>query len=114
MKTPRPTKKWLKQCESYKYFSKDWESCCSYTEEDQRICFLQESQGYVYPYTKRNEDGKYNGYLVGKHWMDVNLSMWREDMKDGMLYQFELIEDPEIPDVVKKKIEKFEQGWFTY
>jgi hypothetical protein len=51
-------------------------------------CFLYESRG-VEP------QGERNGYLLGKKWMDVSLSMWREDMPRGMgVFKWELYQDP--------------------
>lgn len=42
--------------------------------------------------TDRNSEGKFNGYLVGKHWMDATIAMWSEDIKRD-LFRFELVED---------------------
>lgn len=39
--------------------------------------------------------GEKNGYLLGKKWMDVTISMWREDMPRGMgAFKWELYQDP--------------------
>lgn len=34
-----------------------------------------------------------NGYLVGKKWMNVTLEMWYEDLRNRLLYKFELYDD---------------------
>jgi hypothetical protein len=39
-------------------------------------------------------DPPYNGYAVGKHWMDATVKMWREDIRKGLLMRRELYEDP--------------------
>lgn len=33
---------------------------------------------------------KYNGYMVGKHWMDVTIKMWKEDDRRGWYLPDEL------------------------
>jgi len=44
------------------------------------------------------EGKKWNGYIVGKHWMDVTVKMWNEDIKRGLLFKFELYQDPDLKD----------------
>jgi hypothetical protein len=39
-----------------------------------------------------------NGYHHGKKWMDVTVAMWREDIRLGTLFRFELYQDPTFPD----------------
>jgi hypothetical protein len=34
-----------------------------------------------------------NGYAVGKKWMDATAAMWREDIRAGLLWRFELESD---------------------
>jgi hypothetical protein len=51
-------------------------------------CFLYDSRG-------EEPKGEQNGYLLGKRWMDVTISMWREDMVRGMgVFKWELYSDP--------------------
>lgn len=35
-------------------------------------------------------DGRYNGYAVGKHLMNVTVAMWRQDLRDGLLLHSDL------------------------
>lgn len=44
-------------------------------------------------YSLPGPNGKCNGYAVGKHWMDVTVAMWLEDIRKGLLFKFELQED---------------------
>lgn len=38
-------------------------------------------------------EGKVNGYAVGKKLMDITITMWKEDVLKGLIYLFELYED---------------------
>ena len=51
--------------------------------------------------------GKLNGYVVGKHWMDVTLALWLEDLQRGVLFIDELYtEYPEWHWWLNKSIQK--------
>jgi hypothetical protein len=78
-------------CEVYKYFSRDWSSFSDYSEESMLELYISESYGDV-----QCEDS--NGYYLGKKWLSVTVSMWKEDMQKGTLFLKELYDDPEIPD----------------
>lgn len=41
-----------------------------------------------------------NGYLHGKSWMDVTITMWKEDIAAGLL----LIEELDYDDYIMKKL----------
>ena len=38
-----------------------------------------------------------NGFAVGKRYLNLNVTMWREDIRRGWLFKHELYEDPELP-----------------
>ncbi len=38
-----------------------------------------------------------NGYVLGKKWMGVNVSMWKEDISKGYFFKSELYQDPTYP-----------------
>ena len=38
-----------------------------------------------------------NGFAHGKRMLNLNVSMWREDIEAGNLFKFELYEDPKFP-----------------
>ena len=51
--------------------------------------------GHVNHYDKIN--GKINGFAVGKHQMDLQFAMWKEDLRTGwpaLLTKHELLTDP--------------------
>jgi hypothetical protein len=35
-----------------------------------------------------------NGYAVGKQYLSLHVTMWKEDIAGGILWKFELYEDP--------------------
>lgn len=37
-----------------------------------------------------NKQEKYNGYFIGKHWMDVTIKQWLQDLGTGILFIDEL------------------------
>lgn len=39
-----------------------------------------------------------NGYLVGKHWLNVTVSCWKEDILLGTLFVKELYDDENFPE----------------
>ncbi len=86
-------------CEVYKHFSKDWEHCLDYSEESMLELFISESYGDV------SCDPK-NGYYVGKKYLNLTVSMWFEDIPKGLLFKFELYDDPSLPDWWLDKIFK--------
>jgi len=79
------SKKWRKISEIYKKFlEKDWEVDLS--EDAALEMYLFESFGQGKPSNK-------NGYYLGKKWMDVFIEQYKKDIKEGLLFPFELKED---------------------
>jgi len=76
--------------ELYKHFSRDWNNL-DYSEESLIELYEQESFG-------KGTCKPNNGYDVGKKWLNVNVSMWKEDLERGYLFKWELYEDPKLPD----------------
>jgi len=89
-------------CEIYKYFASSWEQSLDYSEESMLELYLSESYGDV-------DCQNNNGYYVGKRWLNVNVAMWKEDIKKGLLTKYELYSDPQIPDWWLDKIFKVNQ-----
>ena len=76
-------------CELYELFSQDWRDCLVYGKDAQREMFLSESRGL--PINPNN------GYLVGKKWLSVQVTMWKEDIAKGLLFKDELYRDERFP-----------------
>lgn len=87
------TKKWRRMAEIYKRFCPN-EPCYDFSEQSVMDMFSFESTGRPkLNLTDRNSEGNFNGYLVGKHWMDATIAMWKEDIDNGLLSRFELLDD---------------------
>src|SRR3989304_8292455 len=80
-----PTQNWLRVAKEYKLHAKDWENCCTFTDEDALAQYMSETYGgeHFFSYARRNPDGKYNGFAVGKHWMDVMQAYYVQDILQG-------------------------------
>lgn len=90
--------------EIYRRFATGWEPCCDFSDQALVEMFEWESfgRGNLKFGLFNNNGGKYNGFAVGKHWMDVTIAMWREDLRTGMLFKKELQAD--FPEWFLKKI----------
>jgi hypothetical protein len=88
----RITKKWRAMSEIYKRFC-PLEDCYDFSETSALDAFSFESIGYPKLSLTDKKDGKYNGYVVGKHWMDATIKMWNEDLESGILVYSELEKD---------------------
>lgn len=76
-------------CEIYIIFSKDWEHILDFSDQAKIELFNHESYGIPV----RNN----NGFAVGKKWLNVQVTMWKEDMEKGLFFKHELYSDPKFP-----------------
>lgn len=74
----------------YEIFVRDFRSGLDFSEDMLYELYENESYGGVQCSPK-------NGYYHGKKWMDVTLAMWREDIRLGNLWVFELYRDHTFP-----------------
>ena len=91
----RPTSKWLRMLPIYKHFGRGYNA--DFSDDAARELFEWESRGegnLKSGVFSTGSDGKLNGYAVGKHWMDVQIAGWRKCIREGLLFKFELYEDP--------------------
>ena len=101
---PKISQKWKRMSEAYVYSTKSF-NMCDFSEKSARDMFDFESTGEPkIVYYEKYHDGLYNGYVVGKHWYDVNLSFWIEDLRSGLITKYELLSNNDIPEIVKEKI----------
>lgn len=75
--------------ELYKYFARNMSSELDFSEEAEVSLFNHESYGTPLSVN--------NGFAVGKRYLNLNVTMWREDIRRGWLFKHELYEDPELP-----------------
>lgn len=106
------TKNWWESAEVYRFFARGFGNL-DFSEQAAIDMFNQETHGRPkFEYYEPRYDGKCNGYAVGKHWMDVTLAMWREDLTAGILLKTELLgnEGEKLPTKVQRIVEGFTQG----
>ena len=58
---------------------------------DEAMIEMYNSESYGTPVNR------HNGFYVGKQWLNVNVTMWREDIQRGLLFEKELYNDPKFP-----------------
>lgn len=80
------SKKWQQMADIYKRFSKDF-PFADFSDTAALNMYLHESKGIPLP------KGILNGYSQGKKLMDITVSAWAEDIEEGTLFVFELLED---------------------
>lgn len=76
-------------CEVYRIFSKDWEHLLDFSDEAKVELFNHESLGYPV--------SSLNGFWYGKKWLNVQVTMWKEDIEHGLFRVSELYDDPKYP-----------------
>jgi len=71
-------------------FANDWKSVLDFSDKSMIELYNYESYG-------GNPCSQKNGYMHGKKWLNLNVSMWKEDIEAGNLFKYELYEDPKFP-----------------
>lgn len=71
------TNKWLKMAQIYWMFARDGDFDFSPNAMQEMYDYESTGKGHIelgiYGFTT-------NGYYIGKHWMDVMIKMWRQDL----------------------------------
>lgn len=80
-----PTKRWLEKADLYMRFASDTGNY-TYTPTDAMEMFTFESTG-------KGSVGELNGFALCKKRLDITLAMWKEDIVNGLLTKYELIQD---------------------
>jgi len=93
----KPSTKWRRIQPIYQYFAGESE-VLDFSDDAAVAMFLWESRGEgdLRLGLFQQTGDKYNGYAVGKHWMDVTVAMWNTDIRERILCRYELYE--EFPD----------------
>ena len=82
--------KFLRMAELYKTFANDWQDCLDFSDEMLVELYNYESYGGSRCHPK-------NGFAHGKKWLNLSVSMWKEDIEAGNLFKYELYEDVRFP-----------------
>lgn len=94
------SKNWRKMAKIYKIFAKDWIEICDFSEKSALEMYEYETLGKgniakgIFPNPK---SGKYNGYAVGKRWMDIMIKLWKEAHDEGLFPLRDLYKDKKYP-----------------
>lgn len=103
----RVTDKFREMAEFYAKFAVY--SNMDFSDEALRQAFEAETYGIKH-------DLKNNGFAFGKKSMNITIAAWKQDLQDGLITKFELMENyPEesfAREVVQSAIENMEQGTF--
>lgn len=75
--------------EVYRIFARDWEHVLDFSDEMLIELYNAESYG--------GHVSRTNGFAVGKSYLGVHVTMWKEDMAKGLLFKFELYDDGMFP-----------------
>lgn len=75
--------------ELYRYFAASMSSKLDFSEEAELSLYNHESYGCLL--------SPNNGFAVGKQYLNLQVTMWREDLRRGWLFKHELYEDPNLP-----------------
>ncbi len=99
-------KKFQKMIPLYEMFAKEFAS--------NNIDFSDKAKEDMYRYETYGEGfvDERNGYFLGKKILNLQVTSWKEDMRNGLLYFFELYEDKKYPhwwlnSVLKGSIQEF-------
>ena len=75
--------------ELYRMFANDWKHVLDFS--DDALLELYNNESYGGPISQTN------GFMHGKKWLNLNVTMWKEDITRGNLFVNELYEDPKFP-----------------
>jgi hypothetical protein len=75
--------------ELYRFFASGKSSKLDFSDE--ALLSLYNHESYGTPLSEQN------GFAVGKQYLNLQVTMWREDLRRGWLFKSELYEDPNLP-----------------
>lgn len=84
------SKKFLRMSEVYRHFAREAEHCLDLSDEALLELYNYESFGGSTPSPK-------NGFYFGKRMLNLNVTMWKEDIERSILFKWELYDDPSYP-----------------
>jgi hypothetical protein len=87
------SKRWWKYAEIYRIFGG---GDLDYSDESAFEAYQYETTGKGRHQLGLFGDGL-NGYVIGKHWMNVQVKLWREGIKEGTLFIEELYDEGRYP-----------------
>ena len=83
------SKRFLRMAAIYRVFADSWSRTLDFSDGALQSLYGRESYGATLSAN--------NGYAVGKQYLNLQVTMWREDIRDGLLAKWELYEDARFP-----------------
>ncbi len=83
------SKKFKKMSEVYRIFSSDWKHVLDYSDKMLLELYNHESYG--------GSISPKNGFAVGKKYLNLHVTGWKEQIAQGLLFKQELYDDPKFP-----------------
>lgn len=75
--------------ELYKIFAASWTHKLDFSDE--ALLSLYNHESYGVPLSRDN------GFAVGKQYLNLQVTMWREDLAAGLIFKWELYQDERFP-----------------
>jgi hypothetical protein len=75
--------------ELYRMFASEWQHVLDFSDDALVELYNYESYG--------GSISQKNGFHHGKKWLNLAVSMWKEDIALGLLFKHELYDDPKFP-----------------
>lgn len=75
--------------ELYAHFAEPWKHILDFTDDAKLSLYNHESYG--------TELSQKNGYAQGKRMLNLQVTAWKEMLREGTLAKFELYQDPSYP-----------------
>lgn len=83
------SRKYVRMAEVYRVFSRHWAHVLDFSD-----AALQEMHDHE---SKGGPVSPENGYSVGKRYLNLTVTTWRQDIRAGLLFKHELYADPLFP-----------------
>lgn len=83
------SRKYRRMAAVYRVFSRHWEHVLDFSDAALQEMHDHESRGA----SVRSE----NGYAVGKKYLNLTVTTWKQDIASGLLFRHELYADPLFP-----------------
>lgn len=73
--------------ELYRTFAEEWSHKLDFSDE--ALLSLYNHESYGTPLSANN------GFAVGKQYLNLQVTMWREDLEAGLIFKWELYDEPD-------------------
>ena len=113
----RPTAEWWIQAALYRRFADEarYGAVLDFSEAAAEAMYAYETFGQgVNPYGVFTSSGHYNGYAIGKRWLNWQRNAWREGIQDGLITKADLLADESLPhDLVRQTLAEIPAATFA-